>query len=171
VTNPGRDGWRPRGGDGRPSALGALDRALEAALAACVAASALAILGQVAMRYLFDAPVSWAEEVAVLAFAWLVFLGAARAQRDDSHLSVDLLRRRFSGRAGRLMDAGRLLAVGLCSAVLVDQGTRLALRTLPLAYPATGVSRACLYGSVPVCFGLGLVYVLARLWRLRCGTA
>lgn len=142
--------------------------AVRAALAALLAAASLTILAQVFLRYVLAAPVSWAEEFAVLAFAWIIFLGAALVQASDSHLSIDMLRHGAGPRFAAALDVFRLAVILACSAVLIWQGIALARQTLPLEYPAMGVSRAWLYGAVPVCFGIGLVFVLrSLLTRLR----
>lgn len=139
-----------------------LDRLVEQALAAGMAACSLVILAQVFMRYVLGAPISWAEEFAVLVFAWLIFLGAAYVQRDDSHLSIDSLRRLAGPRVAIALDALRLGVIAACSLVVIWQGVALSLQTLPLEYPAMGASRAWLYASAPVCFAIGLVYVFLR---------
>lgn len=142
-----------------------LDRLVELVLACALAACSAAILAQVFMRYVLGAPISWAEEFAVLVFAWLIFLGAAYVQRDDSHLSIDALRRAAGPRLAAVLDGLRLAVIAACSLVLVWQGVALGLRTLPLEYPAMGVSRAWLYAAAPVCFAVGLVYVVAAARR------
>lgn len=145
-----------------------LDRIVWLLLAVAMAAMSLAMLAQVFFRYVLAAPISWAEEFAVLLFAWLTFLGAAFVQRDDSHLSIDSLRRLAGPRLGLALDLFRLAVIGLGSLVLIWQGIELTARTLPLLYPAMGISRAWLYGSVPACFAVGLVFLLADLAsRLR----
>jgi TRAP-type C4-dicarboxylate transport system permease small subunit len=145
-----------------------LEGAVRAALAALLAGASLAILGQVFMRYVLAAPVSWAEEFAVLAFAWIIFLGAALAQASDSHLSIDMLRRTAGARFAAALDLFRLSVIFVCSAVLIWQGVALARQTVSLEYPAMGVSRAWLYGAVPACFAIGLVFVLRSfVARLR----
>jgi TRAP-type C4-dicarboxylate transport system permease small subunit len=143
-----------------------LDRLVGFALAVGMAAASLAILAQVFLRYVLGAPISWAEEFAVLVFAWLIFLGAARVQRDDSHLSIDLVRRSAGPRLALALDRLRLGLIAACSLVVIWQGIALSLRTLPLEYPAMGVSRAWLYAAAPVGFAVGLVYV-AALVRAR----
>ncbi len=142
-----------------------LDRAVELALAAGLAAASLVILAQVFMRYVLGAPISWAEELAVLVFAWLIFLGAAYVQRDDSHLSIDVLRRAAGPRLALALDAVRLAVIAACSLVVIWQGIALSRQTLPLEYPAMGVSRSWLYASAPAGFAVGLAYVAAGLRR------
>jgi TRAP-type transport system small permease protein len=145
-----------------------LGRLVGLALAVGMAASSLVILAQVFMRYVLGAPISWAEEFAVLVFAWLIFLGAAYVQRDDSHLSIDSLRRLAGPRLALVLDVIRLAVIAVCSVVVIWQGVALSLQTLPLEYPAMGVSRAWLYASAPAGFAIGLACVLVALrGRLR----
>jgi TRAP-type C4-dicarboxylate transport system permease small subunit len=142
--------WR-RGG-------AAFDRALELVLAIFVALTSLAILLQVFCRYVLDAPFSWPEEFAVLMFGWMILLGAAMVQRRDGHISIDVLRRQVAPSTARWLDAIRFASI-----VLLWQGIGLAERTVALRYPAMGISRAFLYGAVPVCFGLLLINLVRSI--------
>ena len=45
----------------------------------------------VIMRYFFNHPIHWAEEVVTSLFVWTVFIGSAYAYRKHSHLGVDIL--------------------------------------------------------------------------------
>lgn len=145
----------------RPSFLAragaAYDRALAVLVALAVAVTSLAILLQVFCRYVLNAPLTWPEELAVLTFGWMIFLGAALVQGSDSHIAIDTLRRRAGPRLARALDLVRHVAIGIAAVVLIWQGIGLASRTVQLAYPAMGISRAFLYGAVPVCFALLLV--------------
>jgi len=145
--------------------LKGLDRVVAGLLAILMAAASLAILAQVFFRYVLNAPISWAEEFAVLLFAWIIFLGAAYVQRTDSHLSIDSLRRIAGPRLALALDLLRAGIIALSAIVIIWQGIALSLRTLPLLYPAMGVSRSLLYVSAPVCFAVGLVYLAADLMR------
>jgi TRAP-type C4-dicarboxylate transport system permease small subunit len=132
-------------------------------LAIFVALTSLAILLQVFCRYVLDAPFSWPEEFAVLMFGWMILLGAAVVQRRDGHISIDVLRRRVGPRAAPWLDAVRWLMIGFASIVLLWQGIGLAERAIALRYPAMGISRAFLYGAVPLCFGLLLINLVRSI--------
>jgi len=147
----------PRGSSLLARAGAAYDRVLALLVALAVAITALAILLQVFCRYVLNAPLIWPEELAVLTFGWMIFLGAALVQGSDSHISIDTLRRRAGDRARRALDLVRHVAIGIAAGVLIWQGIGLASRTVGLSYPAMGISRAFLYGAVPVCFALLLV--------------
>ena len=56
---------------------------------------------QVVLRYIFNAPQAWAEEVGRYLFIWAVFLGAAAAMADDRHIRITVI----TGRLGRRADA------------------------------------------------------------------
>ncbi len=115
----------------------------------------LAMLAQVFMRYVFGAPFAWAEEFAVLVFAWLIFLGAAHVQRDDSHLSIDTLRQFAGPRRGRALDAFaarryRGLLAGPHLAGRRALGADAAARV-----PGDGRFARVALPSAPVCFAIG----------------
>jgi TRAP-type C4-dicarboxylate transport system permease small subunit len=50
-----------------------------------------AIVWGVLSRYVTEAPATWVEEVSRIAFAWVVFMGAAEAHRRSKHVGVDLI--------------------------------------------------------------------------------
>jgi TRAP-type C4-dicarboxylate transport system permease small subunit len=151
--------------------LNLLDKAVWAALAALTAVMSLAILIQVLCRVFLGTAIVWAEEFAVLLFAWMIFLGAAYGQRNDSHLSIDTLRNVLGRKARIAMDAFRLIVIAACSLVAIWQGVILTQRTLPLLYPAMEITRALLYVSVPVCFAIGLVYMAVDVHGRLRGTS
>lgn len=158
----------PEPGGPRSGPLAWLRRGLEVVVAAITAVMAAAIFAQVVLRYVFDAPLAWAEESAVLLFAWLIFLGAALVQASDSHLSIDMLRAVAGPRLALALDLLRLAVVAGCSAVLIYQGARLTQRTWVLLYPAMEVSRGLLYLSVVVGAACGLAFVAGLVaTRLR----
>ncbi len=63
------------------------------AIITCVTLSLCTILvnANIFMRFFFDKPIYWAEEVATSLFIWTVFVGSAYAYRNHSHLGVDIL--------------------------------------------------------------------------------
>jgi len=49
------------------------------------------IVWGVLSRYVTEAPATWVEEISSIAFAWVVFMGAAEVHRRAKHVSVDLI--------------------------------------------------------------------------------
>ena len=51
---------------------------------------ALTFVG-VLMRYIMRSPITWQEEVQMLLFLWIVFLGGAGAFRAGSHIAIEIV--------------------------------------------------------------------------------
>jgi TRAP-type C4-dicarboxylate transport system permease small subunit len=66
-------------------------------------------------RYVFLAPLPWAEEVLVFLVIWGVCLGASAVTYDNRHLDMDLFTGAFSKAFRTVLEALKLLAlVGFC---------------------------------------------------------
>lgn len=76
----------------------------------------LVVIVNVALRYLFNDGLFWAEEVATSSFIWSVFIGSAAAYRYKMHIGIDLLSR-FGPHAWRAF-----IAVIIDSMMLVING-------------------------------------------------
>ncbi|MFZ4288723.1 TRAP transporter small permease [Variovorax sp. HJSM1_2] len=86
-----------------PGPLLSWRRADEAIGVACMAIIVLSITWGVVTRYLFPQPAAWTFEVAVIAFGWLVFFGAAACIRWRMHADVDALVAMFPPAGRRFM--------------------------------------------------------------------
>ena len=83
TTAPGQAGRR-----GASAALRLAERAIDAAAIATFAGIFLCVLAQVVFRYVFNAPLTWSEELARYLFIWCAFLGWTIASRRRSHLAM-----------------------------------------------------------------------------------
>jgi TRAP-type C4-dicarboxylate transport system permease small subunit len=150
-----------------------LRRPLEAALALTVAAASSAIFAQVVFRYVLNDPTVWLDEFAVLAFAWMTFLGAALVQRTDSHMAIDTFIGMLPARAQAVVFAVRALAIGFVLAVLFWQGLLLTTRMSFIDYPAMDISRGWLFVTLPVGAALIAYYLARTTWdglrRIKAG--
>ena len=70
------------------------------AVITCVTLFACVVLVNlnVIMRYCFNAPIQWVDEVVTSLFVWTVFIGSAYAYRKHAHLGVDLVVNLFKGK-------------------------------------------------------------------------
>jgi len=123
----------------------------------------------VLLRFLPIASMGWADEVVELAFAWMVFTGAAALWGEGSHFCVDLLLLRLgdSPAARRLRTLLALLSLAFL-AVFTSYGAVLTVnatdRSPILEYP-----RWLFYGIMPVAGAVMAAYTLRDLWRLLSG--
>ncbi|MBL8705612.1 MAG: TRAP transporter small permease [Rhodospirillales bacterium] len=51
----------------------------------------LSVCWGVVTRYITEQPATWAGEVAAMAFAWMVFIGASAALKRGMHVHIDML--------------------------------------------------------------------------------
>ena len=49
------------------------------------------VVAGVVLRYVFNDPLTWSEEVIVGLFTWMVFIGAAAAVRSHMHIRIDVM--------------------------------------------------------------------------------
>lgn len=90
-----------------------LYRRIDDATGLMMAAMFLTFMYQVAMRYLFNAPAAWAEEICVTAWLWVVLWGTALITNDLDTIRIDLVRNMLSERGRRIVDAFCGLALAL----------------------------------------------------------
>jgi len=74
----------------------------------------LALVLQVVRRFVFGAPAAWTEELATIAFVWVIFWGTAFAVPLSAHVAVDFVAPRFAPRIQRTLYALGLAALGGC---------------------------------------------------------
>ncbi len=127
---------------------GRVDRTLEAILAALMAAMVLAVLWQVATRYLLRDPSSVTEELARFGMMWLGLLGASYGFGQKAHLAIDLIPLR--SRKLDLVVATTVVLFAL--AVLVIGGFRLVDATLSLGQTSAALQleRGYVYIALPL---------------------
>ena len=75
--------------------LGRIDDAIAAAedmvIIVIHALMAGLVVLSVALRYVFNNPLTWGEELIVALLTWMVFLGAAAAVRSQMHIRIDVV--------------------------------------------------------------------------------
>lgn len=105
---------------------------------------------QVVMRFVFESPLTWAEEFPRIILIWLVFLGLVPTIKGQ-HLVIDVLKDR---------PTLRFLSAAVKWAVLIFflvEGIDLVQRVAGQQMPVTQISRAWQYAAAPVGAGLAAI--------------
>lgn len=142
-----------------------LDFIPEAILGVTVLIATVTIFAQVVFRYVFSSPIYWADEFAVLVFAWMIFIGTVVTTKYNEHLSVDTFIRMFPQRLQVMLTITTNAAIFLVIVLLFVEGVALTQKTAGLNYPAMEISRGFLYISVPVTTPLMGIYLLRTIIR------
>ena len=93
---------------------------------------AMLLFANVILRYFFLAPLGWAEEVAIYAMVWIVFIGGSAVMRTGGHIAVDLLPLALSAPQRRYLQAVALTLAFCFFAVFCYYSLQHTLRTRAL---------------------------------------
>ncbi len=141
--------------------------------AAVFAVLILSVCVQVFMRYVLDMPSPRLFELAIYAFIWIIYLGAALACRYNQHVRFDILYQRFPSRVRLWLDlVFHLLTNGTLLVVLYPV-TKYTFDMFRIKSSALRIPWTFLLGVYPVFVVLVLIHnftaVAAILRRLRDG--
>lgn len=136
----------------------------------------LVFLYAIAMRYLFNRPVAWADELNIILFLWVMFLAGAFVLRDNEHVAFDIVWQAAPPTGRRAMGIVAALCFGaLYLAALPGTWSYITFlwreRTSVLEWRLDWVYACFLifFVSVIVRFAASLVRLLGPGWRKQVG--
>lgn len=140
----------------------------------CGTLFALAVLinfGNVVGRYIFSAPIYWAEEVTILLIVFAVFLMSFRLALYDENLKTDILMNYLSERWQRILETGLLLFAGLFTAYLAYHSSGIVAMMMRFGQvtPVAEIPMFIVYGSVLMGFILASLASFIKLYCLLNG--
>jgi C4-dicarboxylate transporter, DctQ subunit len=125
----------------------------------------LAICAGVVLRYGFNRPLAWVDEISEYALLWMTFLGSSWVLRQGGHVRVDILMQFFSSaalrRCGLLSAAAGILAALVLVVFGVDVTWTAALRG---SFKSTGLDLPT--WMVIIIIPLGGLLLLFRFARM-----
>jgi C4-dicarboxylate transporter DctQ subunit len=145
-----------------------LSRAEETFVGGALAFSSLLLFANVFLRYLFLAPISWAEELTLYLMAWIVFVGSSVAIRTRGHIAIDLLPLALS------IPARRRLALAIAFMMLVFLAVfffysaehTFRVRSVNQVMPVMQLPMWLAYLAMPVGSALMFLRASQLMWRL-----
>jgi TRAP-type C4-dicarboxylate transport system permease small subunit len=124
-------------------------------------------------RYMFSAPLPWAEEVLVFLLIWGVCLGASAVTYDNRHLDMDVLAGQFPARLRAALEVVKLLALaGFCAFTAANAATIVGVMARNGQVSITaGVPMTIPYSAFVVGFGMIVAAAIAGAFerRMRAG--
>jgi tripartite ATP-independent transporter DctM subunit len=138
-----------------------LGRLVEVPAALLVVGEVLVLLAGVVMRFVFNSPLPWADELASILFLWLANLGAVVALQRGTHMRTTALVSRWSPRAQAWAEVLAIAAPCLMLMILIGPMAEYAhdewvVETPALAWPNTVRAAAVPAGGV-LMIALGLL--------------
>jgi TRAP-type C4-dicarboxylate transport system permease small subunit len=124
----------------------------------------ISVLLGVITRYVFNAPLLWASQLATFCFIWVIFLAASGAWRKNMHIGIDLLARalpiRIQPYHQLILQALVLtfLIISIDLALILTGETTKFLQTLNMPY-------VWMYSAMPVGMGLMALHTVEEIVR------
>ena len=117
-------------------------------------------------RYVFDAPVSWAEEVMSYGIIWGVFIAVAAITYQGNHLRMDLLVLSVRGWFARAVGALTIVLMVLCSVFMMIQSARVVQLYASTGETSMGARIPLVYAHAALLVGFFMM-TLAVIVRAR----
>ena len=147
----------------------ALERGLAAVVRWVVIVLMLAMTGmvflQVVMRYAFNAPIGWAEELPRFAFVGVSFFGAAELLRLERHIRVTVFFERFPAVVQQVAIFLGHLGALICIGFFVQGGLQITASEWMQLAPASEFPMGWVYLIIPLSAVLMGIWALVHLVR------
>ncbi len=117
---------------------------------------------QIFMRYVFNRPPSWTEELALLCFTWVSLLMLALGVRQAFHARIDLLANQLPGNWSESLNCLVLLMTAGFGAFLCMGGTTYLLETASTVSAAIAYPIYFLNFAAPVCGALVFFFAVEQ---------
>jgi C4-dicarboxylate transporter, DctQ subunit len=149
-------------------ALGWLENAF---IGVALAVTSVLLFVNVVLRYVFHAPLAWAEELTMYAMVWIVFVGGSVVVRTRGHIAVDVLPLMLSRAGNRALAAAVRVAGLVFLAVFVWYSLEhtLRVRASGQVMPAMLAPMWLAYLAMPVGGALMTMRMLQGLVRMLSG--
>ena len=123
---------------------------------------------QVVSRYVFNASVSWSEELARYAFVCATLLGAPLAVRKGADASMGVIQNALSDKGKKIQLMIVNGVIGLTAGVLIPYGISMALAVHGRPSAAMGIPMGLMYMFIPVSAIGVLTQAAVRIFELAC---
>lgn len=136
---------------------------LEQQIAMVLLAAITVLVFVSALTRTFGYPINWAQDAALIMFAWLAFIGGDIALHSTGLIGIDLIVRRFPKAVQKGIDIVFKIVMLLFLAVLVIYGYQYVLTGYKRLITTLNVSYAFVTASVPVGAALMIISVSINL--------
>ena len=137
-----------------------VDNLIEAVSAAMVVALAVIVFIQVFNRFVLKTPLAWSEDLAMLLFQWVVFVGAALGVKRMRHFGIELVVRQFPERIRHWVELLTPIVMAIVALVMIIQGWTILGFNRHRIYATMDLSYTWAFLPIPLSGVLILVYLI-----------
>ena len=125
----------------------------------------IVVTAAVACRYVFKIPFASSDELAIIPFIWLTFLGAAIGMRENSHPTMSILVDVLKPRAARMVEMFGIACTVYFLCFMVYRGTGVSAFMASQGSPILEIPMAWAYGVVPLSAAIMLIHLVTNFFR------
>lgn len=136
--------------------------------AVLVVGLAVVVFLQVFNRFILKTPLAWSEDLAMLLFQWVAFLGAAIGVKRMRHFGIELVVRNLSEKARQRIELLVPPIIGVVALTMITEGMKLIHVNRSRVYASMDLSYVWPFLAIPVSGCLILLYLIlneVRRWR------
>ncbi len=144
------------------------DNLIEAVSAVIVVALTVIVFVQVFNRFILKTPLAWSEDLAMLLFQWVVFLGAAIGVKRMRHFGIELVVRQLPERTRHAVELLIPIVMAIVALVMIFQGWTILTFNRTRIYATMDLSYTWAFLPIPLAGALILIYLVqheVRRWR------
>ena len=139
-----------------------LENLVEATCMVLVVALAVVVFLQVFNRFVLKAPLAWSEDLAMLLFQWVAFLGAAVGVKRMRHFGIELVVRRLSEKSRRRIEILVPFIVGIVAVTMITEGYKLIQFNMNRIYSSMDLSYIWAYLPIPLSGVLIIIFLIEQ---------
>jgi TRAP-type C4-dicarboxylate transport system permease small subunit len=144
------------------------DHLVEGVCAILIVALAVVVFIQVFNRFILQTPLAWSEDLAMLLYQWVVFVGASLGVKRMRHFGIELVVRQFPERWRHRSELLPPLVMLIVAVVMVVQGYNILTLNMNRIYSTMNLSYVWAFLPIPLGGILIIVYLIqieVRRWR------
>lgn len=126
---------------------------------------------QVIVRYIFNSPSTWSEELVGYLFGWSTMLGATIVSGERGHMNIPVLVDRFNPTMRKAFHIfAEVIAFIFSAAILVFGGFQVSKLAMGQQTSSLGVAVGVFYWVMPVCGVIILIYSILNIIGIANGS-
>ncbi len=148
----------------------ALENGIEWVSAVLVVALAVVVFLQVFNRFVLKTPLAWSEDLAMLLFQWVAFLGAAIGVKRMRHFGIELVVRALPEWVRHRIELLVPLIMAIVALTMITEGWKLLALNRMRIYSTMSLSYTWAFLPIPLSGLLILVYLIQHEVQRWTGT-
>ena len=149
----------------------ALNKALELLAGLSMAVMVILTTYQVIVRYIFNSPSTWSEELVGYLFGWSTMLGATIVSGERGHMNIPILVDRMNpGMRKAFHILWEVVAFLFSATILVFGGFQVSKLAMGQQTSSLGVAVGVFYWVMPVCGVIILIYSVLNIIGIANGS-